>query len=76
MTPTPEQIRAMSAAIDSMEIHQRAHGMYLSVEEVASKPEPDGVKDCPFCGVTLVRMYQAELRGHYICSLEGWRAQP
>ena len=41
----------------------------MSEEEVAAMPEPDGTKDCPTCGVTLVRMFFQELNGGpYICA--------
>ena len=73
-TITPQEARAVWAAIASMETHQKAHAMYLSPEEVAAMPTPNGEKDCPYCGVTLGQMYGANLQGHYICSLEGWRA--
>jgi len=69
MAVDPKRLAAAHTAIGAMEIHQRAHGMWMSEEEVAAMPEPDGTKDCPTCGVTLVRMFFRELNGGpYICA--------
>ena len=54
-------------AIEAMLVHQGAHAMWMP-EADALQLEPDGAKDCPTCGLTLVGMYQGLARGVYTCA--------
>lgn len=78
--------RLATRAVESMQLHLRSHQLMetmpvsgLSIDDLvatvrdrlAAVPELDPTVPCPYCGLTLEQMFQAERKGHYICSMGG-----